>query len=322
MPQLNMARALNTVLREAMREDEDVVLLGEEIGRSGGLFGVTDGLLEEFDADRVLDLETDVDALIGMAAGMALAGLRPVVELQFADSIYGGLEQLVAELGTMRYRSAGQYVAPVVVRVGYGAGVHGGIFQSASPEAILAGTPGLQVVAAATPGDAAGLLRSALRAPDPVVLLEPQRLYRGPAGEVSGDRVPLGTARIARRGADVSLFTWGACFPASREAAERAEEAGIGVEVVDLRSLRPLDVETLLGSIARTGRAVVVSAEARTGGFAAQVSATLAERALLHLEAPIARVGGLDTPVPYSLEDTWLPDAGVIVDAVERVANF
>ena len=324
MADLSLIQALNQTFREEMRGNPDVVVLGEDVGRLGGLFGATEGLLEEFGDHRVLDVPAADGTIIGTSIGMAMYGMRPVPELQFADSALSGFDQIVSEMAKLRYRSAGQYRCPLVLRVPYGAGVGGGIYQSGSPEAYFCHTAGLVVVAPSNPYDAAGLMRSALRADDPVVFLEPKSIYRSCRGEVPEEDfvVPLGKARVVREGSDLSVFTYGAMVQVVMAATESAAEAGIQAEVVDLRTLMPFDVETVLGSVARTGRALIVSEAAKTCSFAAEIAATLAERTVLHLEAPVLRVSGYDCPVPYAFENEYLPDHGRVYAAIEQVANF
>lgn len=322
MSELTMAQAVNQALRDEMHRDDRIVVLGEEVGALGGLFGVTEGLLQEFGDRRVIDTLAAEGGLVGTAVGLALYGLRPVAEIQFVDFVWSGFEQLVSEMAKLRYRSAGQYSCPVVLRLPYGAGVGGGMYQSQSPEAHFCHIPGITVVAPADGADAAGLLRSALRGEDPVVFLEPKRLYREGRTHVSDEVVPLGSARLRREGTDVTLVAYGSTVPAALEAAELAAARGIQADVLDLRTLVPLDIAALLRSISKTGRAVLVSEAPRTGGYAGELAATLAERAVLHLEAPVERVTGFDTPVPYAHEDKYLPDADRITAAIERVANF
>lgn len=319
----NLLQAVQETLRAEMASDENVVLLGEDVGELGGVFQVTCGLQEEFGPQRVIDTALAEGGIVGAAVGMALYGLRPVAEIQFADFVWPGFEQIVSEAARIRYRSGGQYSCPLVLRLPYGAGVGGGIDQSASPEAQLAHVPGLTVVCPGGPRDAAGLLRSALRGEDPVVFLEPKRLYRDAREEVPADEtMPLGQASVRREGTDVTVLTYGGMVPVVLDAAEQAAASGIRVEVVDLRTLAPVDVGTILRSVAKTGRAVVVTEAPRYGGFSGELAAMLAERAILHLEAPVARVAGYDTPVPRVFEDTYLPDTRRVLAAVERVANF
>jgi len=323
MRELSVSQAINRTLRGGMRRDDSVVVLGEDVGKVGGLFGATEGLLQEFGADRVIDTASAEGGIVGTAVGMAMYGMRPVAEVQFADFVFPGFDQVVSEMAKVRYRSGGQYAAPVVLRLPAGAGVGAGPYQSQSPEAHFCHTPGLVVVMPSNAADAAGLLRSAMRSQDPVVFLEPKRLYHGGRAEVADDHeVPFGRAAIRRQGTDVSVFTYGASVEPSLEAAQRAAEQGIQAEVVDLRTLQPLDIETVLASIVKTGRAIVVAEAPRSSSFGAEIAATLAERAILHIEAPVVRVSGFDTPVPHQFEDAYLPGADRVVAAIERVANF
>lgn len=323
MPNLNMAQAINRTLSAEMQRDDSIVLLGEDIGALGGLFGTTEGLLEQFGEGRVVDAPAGEGGAIGTAVGMALYGLRPVTEMQFADFVWPGFEHIVSEMARVRYRSGGQYSCPVVLRLPYGGGVGGGMYQSQSPEAYFCHTPGLVVAAPSDATDAAGMLRAALRGEDPVVFLEPKCLYQGsPVSVEDGHIVPLGKARVRRQGTDVSVFAYGSTLPVALEAADDAAAAGIQTDVVDLRTLLPLDIGTVLSSIAKTGRAVIVAESPTYCGYGAELSATLSERALLHLEAPIERVTGFDVPFPYVHEDYYLPSKRRVVAAIERVANF
>lgn len=322
--ELDLQRALGFGLRGELERDADVVLLGEDIGALGGVFGVTRGLLEEFGVDRVIDLPPSEGGIVGAAAGMALYGLRPVAEVQFADFVYPAFDQLVSEVAKMRYRSGGQYTCPLTLRLPCGGGIGGGPYHSQSPEAYFAHTPGLVVVAPSSPRQAVGLLRSAVRCDDPVVFLEPKRLYRGPAEDVPGEdfTVTLGRARRAREGRDVSVFAWGGMVGTALRAAAEVVGAGIEAEVIDLRTLVPLDVETAVESVARTGRAVVVQEAPRSCGYAAELAALLAEKAVLYLEAPVRRVTAPDTPCPRRLEEVHLPDEHRIAATIEEVVEF
>lgn len=321
--EIDLLQGINLALREELDRDDRVVLLGEGIGEMGGVFGATEGLAEEFGGRRVQDLPPTDSGLLGAAVGMSLYGLRPVVEVQFADFAFAGFEQIVCEMARFRYRSGGQYTCPVVVRLPYGGGIGGGPHHSASPEAHFAHTPGLSVVVPATPRDAVGLLRSAIRSADPVLFFEPKRLYHEIVQDVGDDvTVPLGVARVVKEGRDVSVLAWGATLHQARAAAERVAERGVEVDLVDLRTLTPVDVDTVLRSIARTGRCVIVHEAPKFAGYGAELAALLAERAVLHLEAPILRVCGLDTPYPYRLEDRYLPDVDDVREAIERIARF
>jgi pyruvate dehydrogenase E1 component beta subunit len=324
MPVMNVLQAVNDALRVEMRRNPDVVVLGEDVGRFGGVFRATQGLFDEFGADRVVDTPLAEGGIIGAAIGMALYGLRPVPEIQFADFIYPAMDQLVSEAAKYRYRSGGQYSCPMVVRTPYGGGIRGGHYHSQSPEAHFIHVAGLKVVVPATPRDAKGLLLSALREPDPVLFLEPKRVYRAARGEVpEGDYLePLGKARVTRAGSQLTLLAWGAMWHETDRAAREAEAEGYDCEVLDLRSLQPLDVEAIVASVSRTGRAIVVHEAPRTCGFGAELSALIQERCFLHLEAPVRRVTGFDTPFPYALEDEYLPRAPRILQAIREVAGY
>jgi 2-oxoisovalerate dehydrogenase E1 component beta subunit len=315
--ELTLVQAVNRGLQVAMRADPDVLVLGEDVGVNGGVFRATEGLFKEFGADRVIDTPLSETGIVGAAIGMALYGLKPVAEIQFLDFIYPAFDQIVSELAKMRYRSGGQYPCHVVLRAPYGGGVKGGLYHSQSTEAYFCHTPGLKVVVPSTPADAKGLLLSAIHDPDPVLFLEPKRIYRSVTGEVpDGDhRVPFGTARTVREGTDVTLFAYGAMMPPSIEAAETLSREGISAEVIDLRSLVPLDEDAVVASVEKTGRAVIVHEAARFCGFGAEVAALLAERALYSLKAPVARVTGFDTPFPYALEQLYLPGTERILKA-------
>ena len=322
MAERTLVQAVNDALREGMRRDPDVLILGEDIGRAGGVFRATEGLLDEFGAERVVDTPLAENGIVGTAIGMALYGMRPVAEIQFSDFIYPAFDQIVSEAAKMRYRSNNQYSAPVVIRAPVGGGIKGGLYHSQSPEAYFAHTAGLTVITPSTPSDAKGLLMSALRYPDPVIFLEPKRLYRTSKEEVPDGvhEQPIGKARIARPGDDVSVITYGSMTPVCVAAAEElAQAGGASVEVVDLRTLVPLDVDAVLASIRKTGRCVIVHEAPRTCGYGAELAALVAERALMSLTAPIARVAGFDTPFPYTLEHVYLPDARRVTHAIEHV---
>jgi 2-oxoisovalerate dehydrogenase E1 component beta subunit len=324
LPLLNMAQALNLALREEMERDERVVVLGEDVGKRGGVFLITEGLYELFGPDRVIDTPLSEAAIIGVAAGMAMNGLRPVAEIQFADFIFGGFDQIVSNVAKIRYRTGGQFSVPLVVRAPVGGGVKGGMFHSQSPEAYFVHTPGLKVVTPSTPYDAKGLLISAIRDEDPVIFFEPKRIYRTFREEVpEGDyTVPLGVARVAREGADVSLITYAATVHDCLSAAEKAKSEGIDCEVIDLRTLLPFDREAIDRTVKKTGRVVIVHEAPKTGGFGAEIAAYIAERLLFSLEAPVLRVTGYDTPFPFAHENLYMPNEKRILDAVRKSASF
>jgi pyruvate dehydrogenase E1 component beta subunit len=324
MPEMNIIQAVNDALRLEMRRDPRVVVLGEDVGRFGGVFRATTGLQEEFGPDRCIDTPLAESGIVGTAIGMALYGMRPVPEIQFADFIYPAYDQIVSELAKMRYRSGGEYPAPVVIRTPVGGGIKGGHYHSQSPEALFIHVPGLKVVCPSNPIDAKGLLATCIRGEDPVIFMEPKRVYRAAKGNVPEGEytIPLGEAKVAREGRQVTLLAWGAMVHTTLAAAAEGAGRGYDLEVIDLRTLLPFDVETILASVRKTGRVVVVHEAPRTCGFGAELAATIQEKAILHLEAPILRVTGFDTPFPYTLEHEYLPDADRILDAVERVVNF
>ncbi|GAO02779.1 alpha-ketoacid dehydrogenase subunit beta [Anaeromyxobacter sp. PSR-1] len=324
MPTMNIIQAVNDALRIEMRKDPDVVVLGEDVGKFGGVFRATQGLYDEFGADRVIDTPLAEGGIIGTAVGMALYGLKPVPEIQFADFIFPAFDQIVNEVAKYRYRSGGQYACPMVIRTPYGGGIKGGHYHSQSPEAMFIHTAGLKVVVPSNPYDAKGLLISAIRDPDPVLFFEPKRVYRAAKGDVpEGEYAePLGKAKITRAGNQVTVMAWGSMWHEVDQAAREAAAEGYDCEVLDLRSLQPLDLETIVASVSKTGRAIVVHEAPRTCGFGAEIAALVQERCFLHLEAPVARVTGFDTPFPYTLENEYLPRAPRILKAIREVVAY
>ncbi|HYG70603.1 MAG TPA: alpha-ketoacid dehydrogenase subunit beta [Anaeromyxobacteraceae bacterium] len=324
MPTMNIIQSVNDALRLAMRADPNVVVLGEDVGKFGGVFRATSGLFDEFGGDRVIDTPLAESGIVGTAIGMALYGLRPVPEIQFADFIMPAFDQIVNEAAKYRYRSGGQYACPMVIRTPYGGGIRGGHYHSQSPEALFLHTAGLKVVVPSNPKDAKGMLLSAIRDPDPVLFFEPKRMYRAAKGDVpeGAYEVPLGKAAVTREGSQVTVIAWGAMWHEADQAAREAEQEGIDCEVLDLRSLQPLDVDAIVASVTKTGRAVVVHEAPRTCGFGAELSALIQERCFLHLEAPIVRVTGFDTPFPYTLEMEYLPRAPRILKAIRETVRF
>jgi pyruvate dehydrogenase E1 component beta subunit len=315
-----MVQAINRALEQALATDERVVVMGQDVGKLGGVFRATDGLQARFGAQRVFDTPLAESAIVGTAFGMALTGLRPVAEIQFMGFLYKGADQLVAQAGQIRARTWGQVTAPLVVRTAYGGGVRTPEHHSDSLEGLLMGSPGVKVVVPSTPLEAAGLLLSAIDDPDPVVMMEPIRLYRAvhePLPDVL-PRIPLGQAHVRRIGTDVTLVAWGAVVPLALEAAELVSAAdGIEVEVVDPRTLSPLDWETLAGSVQKTGRLVVAHEAPRTGGPGGELVAGLVERCFYALRSPPSRVAGADVVYPPQLlEDAYLPDASRIATAL------
>jgi pyruvate dehydrogenase E1 component beta subunit len=323
MPQWNLVQAINDALRVAMQRDDDVVVLGEDVGKVGGVFRVTAGLMDEFGGDRVIDTPLNEGGIVGSAIGMALYGMRPVAEIQFGDFIWPAYDQIVNELAKYRYRSGGEYSASMVIRAPVGGGIRGGHYHSQHPEAPFIHVAGLKVVCPATPYDAKGLLLNAIRDPDPVIFFEPKRVYRAAKGDVPEGyyTVPLELAKVVREGGDVTVLAYGAMLYEALDAAEKASEQGVECEVVDLRTLWPVDIETILESVQKTGRLVVVHEAPRTCGFGAELVSLVAERAFYYLQAPPARVTGFDTPFPYSLEMEYLPLSHRILPAVMATAE-
>lgn len=324
MANLTLVQAVRDALLTEMREDDRVVVLGEDVGINGGVFRATEGLQKEFGEARVMDTPLAESGIIGMAMGLAVNGMRPVPEIQFMDFIYPAFDEIVSEVAKIRYRSGGGFTAPMVIRTPYGGGIKGGHYHSQSAEAYFTHTPGLKVVVPSNPYDTKGLLIAAIRDDDPVLFLEPKRLYRSTKGEVPEGvyTVEIGKAQVVRPGKDVTLLAWGAMVPVCMKAAELCEPRGADCEVIDLRTLVPLDEEAILSSVKKTGRVVIVHEAPRTSGFGGELAAILAEDAILHLEAPILRVTGFDTPFPYTLEHVYMPDAERVALAVGKVVKF
>jgi pyruvate dehydrogenase E1 component beta subunit len=322
--ELTVVQAVTDALRSEMRNDDSIIVLGEDVGTNGGVFRATDGLQKEFGEARVIDTPLAEAGIIGAAIGMGLYGLKPVPEIQFLDFIYPAFDQIVNELAKFRYRSGGQYGCNVTIRSPYGGGIKGGHYHSQSTEAYFAHTAGLKVVIPSNPYDTKGLLIASIRDPDPVMFLEPKRIYRAIKDEVPEEAytVPIGKAAVAKEGADVTVVAYGAMLHVALQAAQKAQDQGIDAEVLDLRTLVPLDEDTFLASVRKTGRLVVVHEAQRTAGFGGELAAIAAEKALDHLEAPILRVAGLDTPFPYTLENLYLPDVPRVLDAIVRTVKY
>ncbi len=325
MSKLNMVEAINMALLEEMERDNRIVILGEDVGREGGVFRVTDGLQERFGPERVIDTPLAESGIVGTAMGMALNGLRPVAEIQFDGFLYPCLDQITNHIGRIRNRSRGRFTCQMVIRVPYGGGIHAPEHHSESPEAILAHTPGIKVVIPSTPYEAKGLLISSIRDPDPVLFLEPKRIYRAIREEVpEGDyTIPIGKARLIKEGKDVTVIAWGAMVREVFSAAEKLRGDNIDVEIIDLRTVFPMDIETIVNSIRKTGRGVIVHEAPKTCGLGAEIIAQINEKALLSLQAPIERVTGFDIPVPLlKSEHYYLPNPKRIVMAVKKVMSF
>jgi pyruvate dehydrogenase E1 component beta subunit len=322
---MNMVEALNSALQEEMARDAAVVVLGEDVGVDGGVFRVTDGLIGRFGPDRVLDTPLSESGFVGLAAGMALYGMRPVVELQFDGFVPPAFDQVFSHISRMRNRSQGRYGMPMVIRFPYGGGVRALEHHAESIETLFVHTPGLKVVVPSTPRDAKGLLSSAIRDPDPVIFTEPKRLYRAAREEVPDGPYtePIGKARVVRQGDDLTLVGWGAMVPRMLRAAELVAGKGTSAEVIDLRTLKPYDEPTVHASVERTGRAVVVQEAPRTLGFASEVSARISERLMASLEAPVVRLTGFDVPFPYYKMEGWaMPDVDRIIKSMRTVLTW
>jgi 2-oxoisovalerate dehydrogenase E1 component beta subunit len=327
MAVMTLIESVRNTLAEEMRRDETIVVLGEDVGKKGGVFLATDGLYDEFGGDRVLDTPLSESMIVGVSIGAAVAGLRPVPEIQFADFIFPAFNQILSEAARMRFRSNGAFSCPMTLRAPYGGGVHGALYHSQSVEAFFAHIPGLKVVIPSTPADARGLLRTSIRDDDPVLFFEHKKMYRSVRGDVpdSDYTIPIGKANVTREGKDVSIIAYGLMASYSLEAADLLESEGISAEVVDVRTLRPLDGETLLASVRKTGKAVIVYEDNRFGGYGAEIAAIIAEEAFESLDGPIVRVTGPDVPgVPYNhvLEDWFMPSPDRIADAVRRLASY
>jgi pyruvate dehydrogenase E1 component beta subunit len=324
MAEMTMVGAINAALRHEMGVDERVVLIGEDIGKLGGVFRVTAGLQQQFGQDRVIDTPLSETGIVGTAIGMALNGLRPVPEIQFGDYIYPAIDQLVNEAAKYRYRSGGELTCPLVVRLPVGGGIRGGHYHSQSPESLFVHTAGLKVVCPSNPYDAKGLMLSAIRDNDPVLFFEPKRVYRALKMDVPEEEylVPLSSARVVRQGEHVTLVAWGAMLLEALAATEEVRAQGVDCEVIDLRTLWPLDTDTIVESVKKTGRLVIVHEAAKACGLGAEMVAQICEKAFLHLEAPPRRVTGWDTPFPYTLENEYLPLAHRILPALIETARY
>ncbi|MFA6035441.1 MAG: alpha-ketoacid dehydrogenase subunit beta [Candidatus Micrarchaeia archaeon] len=322
---MTMIDAINLAMRQEMEKDPTVVLMGEDVGKEGGVFRATVGLQEKFGKERVIDTPLAESGIVGAAIGMACSGLKPIAEIQFSGFMTYAFNQLVDHAGRLRLRSRGRYHVPMVVRAPYGSGIRALEHHSESTEAVYAHTPGLKVVIPSGPYDAKGLLVSAIRDPDTVIFLEPMRLYRSVKEDVPEEEyvIPLGKANVVREGTDISLIGWGSMLRQCLQAADECKERGISAEVVDLRTISPLDEKTICASIGKTGRAVVVHEAQRTCGLGAEIVAKAMSHNFLNLKAPVLRVTGYDVPVPIArLEDYYMPDVFRIMKAVDEVMSF
>ena len=322
--QKNMVQAINESLRLEMQRDERVVILGEDVGKVGGVFRVTQGLWDEFGDERVIDTPLNEGGIIGAAIGMAAYGMRPVPEIQFSDFIFPAFDQIVSEAAKFRYRSGGEYQCPMVIRTPVGGGIRGGAYHSQSPESLFIHTAGLKVVCPSNPHDAKGLLASAIQDDDPVLFFEPKRVYRAVKMDVPDEAftTPLGVGKIVREGEHITVVAWGAMLYEALSAAEQVAEQGIECEVIDPRTLWPLDLEIITQSVEKTGRIVVVHEAPKACGFGAEVLQLVTEKSFLHFQAPPTRVTGWDTPFPYTLENDYLPLAHRIVPKLLEIGRY
>ena len=325
MSELTLVEAINDCLHQELGRDPNVLVMGEDVGMVGGVFRATAGLRETFGEDRCVDTPLAEAGILGTAVGLCMAGWRPVCEMQYDAFSYPCLDQLINHVGRYRWRSGGNMEFPITIRMPYGGGVRAPELHDDSPEAYYLHTPGVKVAIPATPADAKGLLAAAIRDPDPVVIFEPKAHYRTMRGSVpDGEHiVPLGRARVAREGSDVTVVAYGAMVPLAKRAATELAGEATSIEVLDLRTLKPLDEDALLASASKTGRVVVVQEAPRTAGFGAEIAAILAEKAILDLRGPILRVTGYDVPYPYwKLEDAYMPSVARVADAVRKLLEF
>lgn len=322
---LCLLEAVNLALASEMRKDEEVVILGEDVGVNGGVFRATANLRDEFGLKRVMDTPLAETMIAGVSIGMASQGLKPIAEIQFMGFIFPALEQIICHAARLRNRTRGRLSCPLVIRAPFGGGIHAPEHHSESTEALLAHIPGLKVVVPSSPARAYGLLLAAIRDPDPVIFLEPKRIYRSRQQEVedNANALPIGSCFTLREGSDITLVSWGAMITETLSAAESLSNEGVNCEVIDVATISPLDVETILISVRKTGRLVIIHEAPRTGGVGADISAIVAEQALLDLQAPVVRVTGYDTVMPYfRLEKHYLPNSQDIIDAVKQTVEF
>ncbi|MFB5166733.1 alpha-ketoacid dehydrogenase subunit beta [Parageobacillus toebii] len=325
MAEKTMIQAINEAMWQEMERDERVIVLGEDVGKNGGVFRATDGLLEQFGDRRVFDTPLAESGIIGTSIGLAVNGFRPIAEIQFLGFVYQAMDQLAAQAARLRFRSAGRFTCPLVVRSPYGGGVRTPELHSDALEALFTHSPGLKIVMPSNAYDAKGLLISAIRDEDPVLFLEPMKLYRALRMEVPDEpyEIPLGKARVVKEGEDVTIISWGAAVPLVAKLAVEMKSKGIDAEVIDLRCLQPLDIDTIVESVEKTGRVMIVHEAVKTNGFGAEIAALISERALFTLSAPIVRVTGYDTPYPVpSVEDDWLPNAARIFEGVQMLMRY
>lgn len=325
MTKMNMLQAINNALITAMTEDEKVMVFGEDVGHFGGVFRATSNLQHQFGRGRCFNTPLTEQGIIGFANGLASQGSVPVAEIQFGDYIFPAFDQIVNETAKFRYRSGGQFTCgTLTIRTPYGGGIAGGLYHSQSPEAFFAHIPGMKIVIPRNPYQAKGLLLASIRDDNPVLFMEPKRLYRASVGDVPDEdyELPLGKAEVVKKGEHISLLAWGAQVEVIEKAAEMAENDGISCEIIDLRSILPWDAQTVSESVRKTGRLLINHEAPQTGGFASEISATVQERCFLYLESPITRVCGLDTPYPLAHEKEYMPDHLKTYEAIKRCVNF
>jgi 2-oxoisovalerate dehydrogenase E1 component beta subunit len=325
MAQMNLLQAINNALDIAMAENDSALCFGEDVGHFGGVFRATSGLQEKYGKDRCFNTPLVEQGIIGFANGLAAQGSTPIAEIQFADYIFPAFDQIVNEAAKFRYRSGNEFdVGKLTIRSPYGGGIAGGLYHSQSPEAYFAHTPGLKVVVPRNPYQAKGLLLASIRDDNPVIFFEPKRLYRASTGEVPEEdyQLPLGKAEVVKQGSDLTVLAWGAQMEIAEKAAEMAANDGISCEVIDLRTILPWDVETIATSVMKTGRLVITQEAPLTAGFASEIAATIQNECFLHLESPILRVCGMDTPYPLALEKEYVADHLKTYEAIKNSVNY
>ncbi len=321
MTQMTMVKALNSGLNNAMERDDSIILLGEDVGTDGGVFRVTEGLISKYGKERVMDTPLAELGIVGFGIGMSMAGLKAIPEIQFQDFIYTAMDQIINQMAKLRYRTNGDYTLPMVLRTPYGGGVHGGPYHSQSGEVYFTHTQGLTVVTPSNPYDAKGLLLSSIELNDPVIFLEPKRLYYAGKMDVSEDyyKVPLRKANVIREGDDLTIITYGPAVPLVKSTVEKNN---INAQIIDLRTLNPFDLDTILAGVKKTGKVLIVHEAPKMFGVGAELSATISEKAVDYLAAPILRVTGLDIPIPFALEEFYVPNERRIMAAIDKLLKY
>ncbi|MCL4311862.1 MAG: alpha-ketoacid dehydrogenase subunit beta [Candidatus Thermoplasmatota archaeon] len=321
MTQMTMVKALNSGLNNAMERDDSIIILGEDVGTDGGVFRVTEGLISKYGKERVMDTPLAELGIVGFGIGMSMAGLKAIPEIQFQDFIYTAMDQIINQMAKLRYRTNGDYTLPMVLRTPYGGGVHGGPYHSQSGEVYFTHTQGLTVVTPSNPYDAKGLLLSSIELNDPVIFLEPKRLYYAGKMDVSEDyyKVPLRKANVIREGDDLTIITYGPAVPLVKSTVEKNN---INAQIIDLRTLNPFDLDTILAGVKKTGKVLIVHEASKMFGVGAELSATISEKAVDYLAAPILRVTGLDIPIPFALEEFYVPNERRIMAAIDKLLKY